>query len=153
MWAFPHPPTHVQGVCPPHTCPRIVTEFSLQFADGVYLVLLLGLLEDYFVPLHNFYLTPDSFDQKVSALSPGSGPSHTHWDRQKECPLVPLTSCSPSVSFRTGSHTTCGIQSGIQLPEDRLGNPSVACSASKFAWLCLLQVFPTGSGFFVFVFE
>uniref|UniRef100_A0A7N5K4R3 Parvin beta n=1 Tax=Ailuropoda melanoleuca TaxID=9646 RepID=A0A7N5K4R3_AILME len=36
-----------------------------KFADGVYLVLLMGLLEDYFVPLHNFYLTPDSFDQKV----------------------------------------------------------------------------------------
>uniref|UniRef100_A0A452RYT3 Parvin beta n=1 Tax=Ursus americanus TaxID=9643 RepID=A0A452RYT3_URSAM len=36
-----------------------------KFADGVYLVLLTGLLEDYFVPLHNFYLTPDSFDQKV----------------------------------------------------------------------------------------
>lgn len=31
----------------------------------MYLVLLMGLLEDYFVPLHNFYLTPDSFDQKV----------------------------------------------------------------------------------------
>lgn len=27
----------------------------------------MGLLEDYFVPLHNFYLTPDSFDQKVRA--------------------------------------------------------------------------------------
>lgn len=27
----------------------------------------MGLLEDYFVPLHNFYLTPDSFDQKVCA--------------------------------------------------------------------------------------
>ncbi|KAJ8791790.1 hypothetical protein J1605_020512 [Eschrichtius robustus] len=38
---------------------------NAQFADGVYLVLLMGLLEDYFVPLHNFYLTPDSFDQKV----------------------------------------------------------------------------------------
>lgn len=25
----------------------------------------MGLLEDYFVPLHNFYLTPDGFDQKV----------------------------------------------------------------------------------------
>uniref|UniRef100_A0A452V270 Parvin beta n=1 Tax=Ursus maritimus TaxID=29073 RepID=A0A452V270_URSMA len=42
-----------------------VTELETQFADGVYLVLLTGLLEDYFVPLHNFYLTPDSFDQKV----------------------------------------------------------------------------------------
>lgn len=27
----------------------------------------MGLLEDYFVPLHNFYLTPDGFDQKVRA--------------------------------------------------------------------------------------
>nr|XP_027810423.1 beta-parvin [Marmota flaviventris] len=41
----------------------------LQFADGVYLVLLMGLLEDYFVPLHNFYLTPESFDQKVHNVS------------------------------------------------------------------------------------
>ncbi|KAB0350779.1 hypothetical protein FD754_015636, partial [Muntiacus muntjak] len=39
-----------------------------KFADGVYLVLLMGLLEDYFVPLHNFYLTPDSFDQKVTKV-------------------------------------------------------------------------------------
>lgn len=37
----------------------------LQFADGVYLVLLMGLLEGYFVPLHSFFLTPDSFEQKV----------------------------------------------------------------------------------------
>ncbi|XP_039989793.1 beta-parvin isoform X2 [Xiphias gladius] len=35
------------------------------FADGVYLVLLMGLLEDYFVPLYNFFLTPESFEQKV----------------------------------------------------------------------------------------
>uniref|UniRef100_A0A8C0J5N9 Parvin beta n=1 Tax=Chelonoidis abingdonii TaxID=106734 RepID=A0A8C0J5N9_CHEAB len=40
-----------------------------KFADGVYLVLLMGLLEDYFVPLHNFYLTPESFDQKVHNVS------------------------------------------------------------------------------------
>ncbi|XP_012513816.1 PREDICTED: beta-parvin, partial [Propithecus coquereli] len=46
-----------------------VTELETQFADGVYLVLLVGLLEDYFVPLHNFYLTPDSFDQKVHNVS------------------------------------------------------------------------------------
>ncbi|XP_023603833.1 beta-parvin [Myotis lucifugus] len=46
-----------------------VTELETQFADGVYLVLLMGLLEDYFVPLHNFYLTPDSFDQKVHNVS------------------------------------------------------------------------------------
>ncbi|XP_014116893.1 PREDICTED: beta-parvin isoform X3 [Pseudopodoces humilis] len=46
-----------------------VTELETQFADGVYLVLLMGLLEDYFVPLHNFYLTPESFDQKVHNIS------------------------------------------------------------------------------------
>uniref|UniRef100_A0A7N9D1J3 Parvin beta n=1 Tax=Macaca fascicularis TaxID=9541 RepID=A0A7N9D1J3_MACFA len=40
-----------------------------KFADGVYLVLLMGLLEDYFVPLHNFYLTPESFDQKRERIS------------------------------------------------------------------------------------
>lgn len=38
---------------------------SVQFADGVYLILLMGLLEDYFVPLYNFFLTPESFEQKV----------------------------------------------------------------------------------------
>ncbi len=38
----------------------------VKFADGVYLVLLMGLLENYFVPLFNFYLTPESFEQKVS---------------------------------------------------------------------------------------
>lgn len=26
----------------------------------------MGLLEDYFVPLHNFFLTPESFEQKVT---------------------------------------------------------------------------------------
>nr|XP_054487358.1 beta-parvin isoform X3 [Agelaius phoeniceus] len=46
-----------------------VTELETQFADGVYLILLMGLLEDYFVPLHNFYLTPESFDQKVHNVS------------------------------------------------------------------------------------
>ncbi|XP_008935158.1 PREDICTED: beta-parvin isoform X2 [Merops nubicus] len=46
-----------------------VTELETQFADGVYLVLLMGLLEDYFVPLHNFFLTPESFDQKVHNVS------------------------------------------------------------------------------------
>uniref|UniRef100_A0A8C4UJM2 Parvin beta n=1 Tax=Falco tinnunculus TaxID=100819 RepID=A0A8C4UJM2_FALTI len=46
-----------------------VTELETQFADGVYLVLLMGLLKDYFVPLHNFYLTPESFDQKVHNVS------------------------------------------------------------------------------------
>lgn len=47
---------------------------SPQFADGVYLVLLMGLLEGYFVPLHSFFLTPDSFEQKVR----GSGRGEAH---------------------------------------------------------------------------
>ncbi|XP_075044790.1 alpha-parvin [Mixophyes fleayi] len=46
-----------------------VTELETQFADGVYLVLLMGLLEGYFVPLYNFFLTPDSFEQKVLNVS------------------------------------------------------------------------------------
>lgn len=44
---------------------QCITLLFLQFADGVYLVLLMGLLEGYFVPLHSFFLTPDSFEQKV----------------------------------------------------------------------------------------
>uniref|UniRef100_A0A8C8FY47 Calponin-homology (CH) domain-containing protein n=1 Tax=Oncorhynchus tshawytscha TaxID=74940 RepID=A0A8C8FY47_ONCTS len=39
--------------------------YTLGFADGVYLVLLMGLLEDYFVPLYSFFLTPENFEQKV----------------------------------------------------------------------------------------
>jgi len=40
--------------------------FSIfQFHDGVYLVLLMGLLEGYFVPLYDFHLTPETFDHKV----------------------------------------------------------------------------------------
>uniref|UniRef100_A0A3B4BCC4 Calponin-homology (CH) domain-containing protein n=1 Tax=Periophthalmus magnuspinnatus TaxID=409849 RepID=A0A3B4BCC4_9GOBI len=46
-----------------------VSELDTQFADGVYLVLLMGLLEGYFVPLYNFFLTPENFDQKVHNVS------------------------------------------------------------------------------------
>uniref|UniRef100_A0A8C8JR36 Calponin-homology (CH) domain-containing protein n=1 Tax=Oncorhynchus tshawytscha TaxID=74940 RepID=A0A8C8JR36_ONCTS len=42
---------------------------SLKFADGVYLVLLMGLLEGYFVPLYNFFLTPENFEQQVHNVS------------------------------------------------------------------------------------
>ena len=42
-----------------------VTDLDSQFHDGVYLVLLMGLLEGYFVPLYSFHLTPTTFDQKV----------------------------------------------------------------------------------------
>uniref|UniRef100_A0A8B9RG99 Parvin alpha n=1 Tax=Astyanax mexicanus TaxID=7994 RepID=A0A8B9RG99_ASTMX len=46
-----------------------VAELDTQFADGVYLVLLMGLLEGYFVPLYNFFLTPENFEQKVHNVS------------------------------------------------------------------------------------
>lgn len=42
-----------------------VYEIESQFHDGVYLVLLMGLLENYFVPLGDFHLTPKDFEQKV----------------------------------------------------------------------------------------
>lgn len=42
-----------------------VTDIDSQFHDGVYLVLLMGLLEGYFVPLFEFHLTPKDFEQKV----------------------------------------------------------------------------------------
>ena len=35
-----------------------MTDLDTQFADGVYLCLLSGLLEGYFVPLYDFHLTP-----------------------------------------------------------------------------------------------
>ncbi|XP_064628603.1 beta-parvin-like [Lineus longissimus] len=42
-----------------------VTDLDNQFHDGVFLVLLMGLLENYFVTLHSFHLTPTTFEQKV----------------------------------------------------------------------------------------
>uniref|UniRef100_A0A672P0G9 Alpha-parvin-like n=1 Tax=Sinocyclocheilus grahami TaxID=75366 RepID=A0A672P0G9_SINGR len=42
-----------------------VSELKTQFADGVNLVLLMGLLEEYFVPLYNFFLIPENFDHKL----------------------------------------------------------------------------------------
>ena len=38
-----------------------VTDLDTQFSDGVYLCLLTGLLEGYFVPLYEFHLTPQVF--------------------------------------------------------------------------------------------
>jgi parvin len=42
-----------------------VVDLDNQFADGVFLVLLVGLLENYFVPLYEFHITPQVFDEKV----------------------------------------------------------------------------------------
>lgn len=42
-----------------------VNDLDNQFHDGVFLILLLGLLEGFFVPLGGFYLTPKTHEQKV----------------------------------------------------------------------------------------
>ncbi|XP_014261765.1 beta-parvin [Cimex lectularius] len=42
-----------------------VTELETQFHDGVYLTLLMGLLEGFFVPFYFFHSTPQDFEQKV----------------------------------------------------------------------------------------
>jgi len=46
-----------------------VIDLDNQFSDGVFLVLIVGLLEGYFVPLYEFFLTPQSFDEKVTNVS------------------------------------------------------------------------------------
>lgn len=46
-----------------------VSELETQFHDGVFLTLLMGLLEGFFVPLYSFHLTPKSFDEKVHNVS------------------------------------------------------------------------------------
>ncbi|GMS97381.1 hypothetical protein PENTCL1PPCAC_19556 [Pristionchus entomophagus] len=42
-----------------------VTDLESQFQDGVFLILLMGLLEGYFVPLHCFQLQVSSYDGKL----------------------------------------------------------------------------------------
>ncbi|XP_063599433.1 beta-parvin-like [Penaeus indicus] len=46
-----------------------VSDIETEFNDGVYLCLLMGLLEGYFVPLHHFFLTPKTFDEKLHNVS------------------------------------------------------------------------------------
>lgn len=42
-----------------------VSDLDNQFQDGVYLVLLMGLLEGYFVPLYSFHLQVSTYEQKI----------------------------------------------------------------------------------------
>ncbi|XP_011501400.1 PREDICTED: beta-parvin [Ceratosolen solmsi marchali] len=46
-----------------------VSDLDNQFHDGVFLTLLLGLLEGFFVPLGSFHLTPKTHEQKVHNVS------------------------------------------------------------------------------------
>uniref|UniRef100_A0AC35TZW6 Calponin-homology (CH) domain-containing protein n=1 Tax=Rhabditophanes sp. KR3021 TaxID=114890 RepID=A0AC35TZW6_9BILA len=42
-----------------------VTDLDYQFQDGVFLILMMGLLEGYFVPLHSFHLQVSKQEQKM----------------------------------------------------------------------------------------
>lgn len=46
-----------------------VADLDIQFHDGVYLSLLMGLLEGYFVPLHCITITPTQFEHKVQNVA------------------------------------------------------------------------------------
>ncbi|KAI8792123.1 beta-parvin [Biomphalaria glabrata] len=42
-----------------------ITDLDNQFHDGVFLIMLMGLLEGYFTPLYQFHVTPTTFDHRV----------------------------------------------------------------------------------------
>ena len=64
-----------------------VYDLDTQFSDGVYLCLLTGLLEGYFVPLFDFHLTPQvRMDFARKGLVPG-------------CAVVEIMKC-PSIMKR-----------------------------------------------------
>jgi len=42
-----------------------VRDIETELHDGCHLCLLMGLLEGYFVPLHYFHSTPQTFDEKL----------------------------------------------------------------------------------------
>jgi len=46
-----------------------VDDLENDFSDGVRLILLLGLLEGYFVPLHNFKLHPENVEDKIENMN------------------------------------------------------------------------------------
>ena len=43
-----------------------IATFTIQFYDGVVLIILMGLLDNYFIPLSEYYSSPVGFDQQVS---------------------------------------------------------------------------------------
>ena len=48
-----------------------IEELDKQFSDGVNFILLIGLLEGYFVPLHLYSMTPQSEEEKVNNVKLG----------------------------------------------------------------------------------
>lgn len=48
-----------------------VTDLDTQFSDGVFLIFLMGVLEDYFVPLYLYNAVPETFEEKVKNIKLG----------------------------------------------------------------------------------
>ena len=46
-----------------------LNDIEKQLHDGVYLILLIGLLEGFFVPLYSFNMTPESFEERVKNIT------------------------------------------------------------------------------------
>ena len=59
--------THLKKLKNKHV--KEVIDLEKQLSDGVYFCLLVGILEGYFIPLYEFHLTPESFDEKVQNVS------------------------------------------------------------------------------------
>jgi len=59
--------THLEKLKNKHV--KEVIDLEKQLSDGVYFCLLVGILEGYFIPLYEFHLTPESFEEKVHNVS------------------------------------------------------------------------------------
>jgi len=46
-----------------------VIDFDKQFSDGVFFIFLMGILENYFVPLYLYNATPETFEDKVKNIN------------------------------------------------------------------------------------
>ena len=80
-----------------------------QFHNGVYLVLMMGLLEGYYVPLYMFHFNPVGFDEKVR----WEGGGQTGWGGAGEEPGEDSPSvsadgqCEVVIQTDGGGWTTC----------------------------------------------
>lgn len=62
--------------------PSLSCVLSVQFADGVILLLLIGQLEGFFVPLGDFYLTPVNPSEMVWIPDTLAKEVHPHKDKR-----------------------------------------------------------------------
>ena len=59
--------THLSKLNSKHV--KEIVTLETQMSDGVYFCLLVGILEGYFIPLYEFHLNPESFDEKLHNVS------------------------------------------------------------------------------------